>query len=274
VYVAGLTLGTFPGQPGGTGQDIFLARLDPVSGTVTWVRQFGIRGRNASPAFGGIAAADTGVYVATTASALDGVALVSHLRKFDFVGNALWARQFPGVSSCAEVLSGVATHGTDVYVVAQAFEDYFETEDPASCNPGVFGGDPIVGALGKYDANGNLIWKRKIKGGPKDNNGQDHFTGAKRVSASETGVYVSANLSTRFAGSPPNEPKSDRSACESSKPPFKEPREQRHGESNCIGRSRWSLLPFQIGQLLPQEQILSGERTSGTKPGPKHRQHV
>jgi hypothetical protein len=27
-------------------------------------------------------------------------------------------------------------------------------------------------------------------------------------------------------------------------------------------------------QLLPQEQILSGERTSGTKPGPKHRQHV
>jgi hypothetical protein len=27
-------------------------------------------------------------------------------------------------------------------------------------------------------------------------------------------------------------------------------------------------------QLLPQEQILSGERTSGTKPGPKNRQHV
>jgi hypothetical protein len=51
-------------------------------------------------------------------------------------------------------------------------------------------------------------------------------------------------------------------------PPFQEPREQRHVEANCIGRSPWPLLPFQIqGQLLPQEQIFSGERTSGTKPG-------
>ena len=57
--------------------------------------------------------------------------------------------------------------------------------------------------------------------------------------------------------------------------PFKEPREQRHGEANRIGRLPGSLLPLQIqGQLLPQEQIFSGERTSGTKPSPKHRQHV
>jgi hypothetical protein len=50
-------------------------------------------------------------------------------------------------------------------------------------------------------------------------------------------------------------------------PPFQEPREQRHVEANCIGRSPWSLLPFQIqGQLLPQEQIFSGERTSERSP--------
>jgi hypothetical protein len=48
-------------------------------------------------------------------------------------------------------------------------------------------------------------------------------------------------------------------------PTFKEPREQRHGETNRIGRSP---------QLLPQEQIFGGERTSGTKPGPKQRKHV
>jgi hypothetical protein len=58
-------------------------------------------------------------------------------------------------------------------------------------------------------------------------------------------------------------------------PPFKEPREQGHGEANRVVRLPWTLLPFQIqGKLLPQEQIFSGERTSGTKPGPKHRQHV
>jgi hypothetical protein len=58
-------------------------------------------------------------------------------------------------------------------------------------------------------------------------------------------------------------------------PPFKERREQGHGEANRIGRSPWSLLPFQIqDQLLPQEQIFSGERYSGTKPGPKHRHQV
>jgi hypothetical protein len=47
-------------------------------------------------------------------------------------------------------------------------------------------------------------------------------------------------------------------------PPFKEPRGQRHAEANHIGRSPGSLLPFQIqGQLLPQEQIFSGERPFG-----------
>jgi hypothetical protein len=54
---------------------------------------------------------------------------------------------------------------------------------------------------------------------------------------------------------------------------IKEPREQHPGEANCIGRSPWSSLPFLIeGQLLPLEQIFSGERT-GMKRGPKHRQH-
>jgi hypothetical protein len=50
-------------------------------------------------------------------------------------------------------------------------------------------------------------------------------------------------------------------------PPFKEPREQRHGETNSIGRSPWSLVPFQIqGQLLPEKQIFSGKRGRTLQP--------
>ena len=86
LYVTGWTAGTFPGQPAGSGQDFFVAQLDPQSGDVLWLRQFGVRGVP-SNMNGGIGVDDTGVYIATNHFPTDPRVGIFLLRKYDFDGN-------------------------------------------------------------------------------------------------------------------------------------------------------------------------------------------
>jgi hypothetical protein len=201
VYVVGETFGTFPGAADGNGRDIFLARLNAQDGQLLWVRQFGIRG-GARLGIGGVSADDTGVYAAGIHYlGQDADAL---LRKYDFDGNLLWVRELAGTPSCGATFWGLATHDTNLYVVGQWTNAFFE--DPTSCHGAALG--PVVGVVLKYDSSGNLLWRRRLKGV-----GEGSFTGAKNIYASETGVYVSANLTTTFPGHVADVPRSDRSEC-------------------------------------------------------------
>jgi hypothetical protein len=207
VYVGGYTFGTFPGQPAGTGQDFFVAKLDAQTGTFLWLRQFGVRGEFEN--VGSITADDTGVYLVgnlyvTTAV---GNTFTGLLRKYDFDGNLVWAREFNnGSLDCGLENWGVAVHADQIFLIGQA--NIVFVDDPASCGPGH---SASVGSLQKYDPNGNLIWARRIQAGARD--GRDGFTGAKTIRASDSGIYVGANATVPFAGSLLDTPRSDRAQC-------------------------------------------------------------
>jgi hypothetical protein len=214
VYVAGETDGTFPGEMGGNGVDFFVARLDAQTGQLIWARQFGIR--SGFPlSIGGVSVDDTGIYAVGTTFL--GVSPAAMFRKYDFNGNLLWSREFlpgPGVS-CSGTLWGVAAHDGNVYVTGQWDERYFDYafQDPASScgkNGLALGTGTSVGVLLKYDSASNLLWRRRIKGAAE---GSDSFTGAKTIWASESGIYVGANLTTTFPGHIADGPRSDRSEC-------------------------------------------------------------
>src|SRR5712691_2582049 len=89
VYVAGYTFGTFPGGPVGQGQDIFLAKIDSQTGSLIWIRQFGVRG--AFYQTGGITVDDSGVYAAGDLFLIQSRGpdnpLTGLFRKYDFDGN-------------------------------------------------------------------------------------------------------------------------------------------------------------------------------------------
>lgn len=203
VYVAGETTGTFPGAVAGNGKDIFIARMDAQAGQLLWVRQFGIRAPDLL-GIGGVAVDDTGVYAAGIARA--GLARAALLRKFDFSGNLVWARELDGTQGCSATIWGLATHdNSELYVVGQWTDSFFN--DPVNCPAG---GSEVVGVVLKYDSLGNLLWRRRLKGAGEGNSA---FTGAKVISASASGVYVGANLTTSFPGQVVNAPRSDRSEC-------------------------------------------------------------
>jgi hypothetical protein len=203
--VAGDTSGTFPGEPAGNGQDIFVGRFDKQSGQPLWVRQFGIRGGVTGFGLGGIGTDDTGLYVA--GSTYLGQSRGAFLRKYDFDGQLLWAHEFLGTLGCSGNFQGLATHGTNVYVIGQWFDNYFE--DPATCSSGA---SHVVGVVLKYDSAGNLLWRRRLQG-EGEGAGYAAFTGAHAVWAAETGVYVGGNLTTTFPGHVADGPRSDRSEC-------------------------------------------------------------
>ena len=73
VYVAGSTIGVFPGQSAVGGIDIFLRKYS-FTGSVLWTRQFGSRfGRRQLGPSGAVATDNTGVYIGgTTDGALPG----------------------------------------------------------------------------------------------------------------------------------------------------------------------------------------------------------
>ena len=96
VYVAGFTLGAFPGQTSSGAMDVFVRKYDG-SGSEIWTRQFGTSDSDEVPRV----AADTSgnVYVAGgTENALPGQTFLGYedafVRKYDGSGNELWTRQF------------------------------------------------------------------------------------------------------------------------------------------------------------------------------------
>ena len=93
VYVAGYTSGTFPGAPGGSGADVYIARLAPDTGNPVWVRQFGVRGSMTDIA--GVDVDSTGVYVAEMHSTGDVNVPQAHLRRYDFDGNVIGRARSP-----------------------------------------------------------------------------------------------------------------------------------------------------------------------------------
>ena len=93
VYVVGYTNGTFPGAPGGNGADVYITKLAPDTGNIIWVRQFGVRGSLTDIA--GVDVDSTGVYVAGLHSTGDVNVPQAHLRRYDFDGNVVWAREIP-----------------------------------------------------------------------------------------------------------------------------------------------------------------------------------
>ena len=158
VYIAGETGGTFPGEPSGSGVDIFVAQLAPDTGNIVWVRQYGVRGSFSG--LGGVDADSTGVYVAGYHSSGDVNVPGGRLRRYDFDGNVSGSARFPtpmdtfsfsGLSRCIPRActcrdkfkrASLATLG--VVTMARAAN--------------------VVGMVRKYDVEGNEIWTRKIKG--------------------------------------------------------------------------------------------------------------
>ena len=118
VYVAGFTLGTFPGQTRAGSFDGYLTSLDG-DGTPVWTRQFGT---TSFELVNGLAADFSGVYVvgqtngafpgATSAGGTD-----AYAKRFDAEGNEGWTRQFG--TDLFDTAWGVAVEFSDVYVVGQ-----------------------------------------------------------------------------------------------------------------------------------------------------------
>ena len=207
LYVAGFTAGTFPGEPVGEGQDVYIARLDSQTGAVLWIRQFGVRGITFG--IGGLTVDDTGVYAASTVSLGTAIGDPDYglFRKFDLSGNPLWSRQIKGAVGCSLAVWGLSAHADAIYLVGQANRAFLD--DPVGCQPR---NSAIVGSLRKYDAaTGTLIWTRRIQAGSPS--GGDGFTGAKIVHATDSGVYVGANATDSFPGYLPSAPRSDRALC-------------------------------------------------------------
>jgi hypothetical protein len=204
VYIAGETGGTFPGGPSGSGVDIFIAKLAPDTGNTVWVRQYGVRGSFSG--LGGVDADSTGVYVAGYHSTGDVNVPGARLRRYDLDGNVVWERQIPHANGSFFVLWSVSVHSTGVYISGQAQEGFFG--DPVRGGNG--GTGQTVGLLRKYDVEGNEKWTRKIKGRP---DGGQAFTGGKRVRVSDAGVFVSSNLTGKFAGQLPVGSQSDLTEC-------------------------------------------------------------
>lgn len=204
VYIAGETGGTFPGGPGGSGVDIFVAKLAPDTGNTVWVRQYGVRGSFSG--LGGIDADSTGVYVAGFHSSGDVNVPGGRLRRYDFNGNVVWERQIANANGYSFVLWSVSVHSSGVYMSGQVQEGFFGVPERGGNGTGA----NVVGLVRKYDVEGNETWTRKIKG---RSSGGQAFTGGKRVRVSDAGVFVSSNLSGSFAGQLPVGSQSDLSEC-------------------------------------------------------------
>jgi len=154
VYVAGFTLGAFPGQAylGEVETDAFVRKYDG-SGNEIWTKQFGTSDWDDAQ---GVAADDEGnVYVAGfTLGALPGQASLGgsspFVRKYDIAGNELWTRQFGSGHAI-----GVAVDASgNVYVAG-----YGEVL------PGQTSLDGWSAFVRKYDGSGNEIWTREAGAG-------------------------------------------------------------------------------------------------------------
>ena len=177
VYVAGSTIGVFPGQSAVGGIDVYLRKYS-FTGSVLWTRQFGTASDDDTVGPSGAVATDsTGVYIGgTTDGTLPGQTSAGNddafVRKYSPSGDLMWTRQFGTTTD--DLVSGVAVHSSGVYVVG-----YTTGTFPGA--PGGNGADVYIAKLAPDT--GNTIWVRQfgVRGSSTDLAGVD---------VDSTGVYV------------------------------------------------------------------------------------
>jgi hypothetical protein len=182
VYVAGKM--SFPDGDGSKLYNIYLRKYD-ASGNEMWTRKLYIDGQLDWYSVHALAADPTGVYVAHE----EGPA--RFLSKYDRSGNELWRREVFFGSNV--MLSG---HSSGVYM---AWTEYDQVSIVSEHNDEVrYINIPVVMAVRKYDASGEVVWTRPFR--PEDNiynergdvvlRGQNWATA---IAADRTGVYAVAN---------------------------------------------------------------------------------
>ena len=181
IYVAGITLGTFPGQTSAGGADGFVRKYD-TNGTELWTRQFGTSQNDYAE---GMSVDSTGIYVAgvtcgtfpeqTSAGGADGF-----VRKYDTNGTEGWTRQFG--TYAWDVVYGISVDSTGIYV--------------DGITPGTFPGQTSAGGqdafVRKYDTNGTQVWTRQF--------GTSQNDYAEGISVDSTGIYVAGHTLGTFPG--------------------------------------------------------------------------
>lgn len=182
VYVAGYTLGAFPGYANQGAFDIFLRKYD-FDGNELWTKQFGTTGSDMAR---GISGDSAGVYVCGSVDGeLPGQTQVGYsdafVRKYDADGNENWTRQFGTTEG--ESCEGIFANSTTVYSVGQT--------------NGAFAGQNLTGEadyfIRKYDENGTEQWTHQ-----SGTLGEDAMDGY--VASDSTGIYFAGITSGYFAG--------------------------------------------------------------------------
>jgi len=150
VFIAGSTQGSLGGGNAGN-YDPWLAHYDG-SGNQTWIRQFGIEGRDEVSALAPDGAG--GVYIGgTTGGALGGGwagSIDSWLARYDASGNRTWIRQIG--TSGVDAAYGLASNGA-----AGVYFAGWTSGSLGGANAGV-----RDAWLARYDASGNQSWIRQF----------------------------------------------------------------------------------------------------------------
>jgi len=181
IYVAGSTIGTFPGETNAGYIDAYVRKYDAV-GTVTWTRQFGASWIDEALA---VAADSSGVYVAGyTDHALPGQSSAggtdAFVRKYDASGVEAWTQQFgtPGT----DVANALVVDPSGLYVAGAT-----DGTLPGQTNGGV--GDAFVR---RYDSSGAELWTRQF--------GTSMDDGAVSLATDESSVLVAGYTFGTFPG--------------------------------------------------------------------------
>ena len=162
--VAGYTDGTFAGQAGSGGSDVFVAAFD-AEGRRRWLRQFGGTGSDRATAVAVDAQGDTYVSGYTNGRMPGGSSAGAgdaFLAKLGPDGTLAWLRQFG--TTGADYARGVAVDATGNVFVGGDTNGTL----PENANAGG-DGDAF---LAKFDASGDLVWFRQF-----GSNGSDRVNG-------------------------------------------------------------------------------------------------
>jgi hypothetical protein len=184
IYLVGWTYGTFPGQTGSGGPDVFVRKYD-VDGNAVWTRQFGTADMDFAY---GICADASGVYLAgVTYGSFPGQIYEGDrdvfVSKYDNDGNALWTRQFG--TALREYAYDICAGATGVYVAGST-----EGTLPGQASAGDY--DVYVR---KYSAEGLELWTHQF-GTPS----RDYAYG---VCVGGAAVYASGFTAGAFPGETP-----------------------------------------------------------------------
>ncbi|TLZ60410.1 MAG: hypothetical protein E6K13_08345 [Methanobacteriota archaeon] len=181
VYITGWTTGALPGQTRLGSTDAFLLKYD-TNGNIQWTRQLGTPQSDDSY---GIGVDASGVYVAgETCGTMPGETAVggcdAYIRKYDTAGGLMWTRQLGTPQE--DKATGVAVDASGVYIAGRT--------------AGTFPGETSAGNwdafLGKYDADGAVLWIRQF--------GTGSYEVLNGVAVDATGVYVAGWTQGTFRG--------------------------------------------------------------------------